>query len=334
LIVIFAPTWEWIVAANLLLGVNQGLCWSTTVIMKIDLSGPHQRGLAMGVNEAAGYVAVAVAALASGYLAASYGLRPAPFLLGIVFAVVGLAVSLMLVNETRGHARHEAKRTDGALERAAPSFRTIFRLSSWGDRALLSTSQAGLVNNLNDGLVWGLFPIYFASQGASLKEIGWLAAIYPGVWGISQLGTGVLSDRMGRKPSIVAGMVVQAVGLLVVLSTRQLSLWVAGAVLLGLGTALVYPTLLAAVGDVAHPDWRGSAVGVYRLWRDAGYVLGALTAGILADLFGEGWAIGVVAALTFLSGIGVAVFMYETRGAPRIEIATPVALLPAWDART
>jgi MFS family permease len=324
IIIMVAPNWEWVVMANVLLGINQGLCWSTTVIMKIDLVGPARRGLAMGLNEAAGYLAVAGAALASGFLASSYGLRPEPFYLGIVFALAGLALSIFAVRETRGHASREAVILNAPSSRTVgPSFGTVFALTSWKDRRLFATSQAGLVNNLNDGLAWGLFPLYFAAGGLGLDQIAILGALYPGVWGLAQLGTGVLSDRIGRKGLIVAGMWVQAVGILVILVTEGFGVWVTGAVLLGLGTAMVYPTLLAAIGDVAHPEWRASAVGVYRLWRDSGYVIGALLAGILADRLGLGWAIGVVAGLTCASGVVVATTMSETLGAPRISLATP-----------
>jgi MFS family permease len=323
-LVIYAPSWEWVVAANILLGVNQGLAWSTTVIMKIDLVGPFRRGLAMGLNEAAGYIAAAAAALASGYLAATYALRPEPFVLGVVFALAGLILSVVFVRDSQEHARHEARVHAGGADHAGkPSFGAIFRTMSWGDRSLFSVSQAGMVNNLNDGLAWGLFPLYFASHGATLREIGWLAALYPGVWGLGQLVTGALSDRTGRKPLIMAGMWVQAAGIVVVLLGDSFPWWAAGAVLLGIGTAMVYPTLLAAIGDVAHPEWRASAVGVYRLWRDGGYAVGALLAGILADLLGLGWAIGVVAALTFVSGVVVATTMYETLGARRVSLAPP-----------
>ncbi|MER3439261.1 MAG: MFS transporter [Chloroflexota bacterium] len=326
-LVIWAPTWEWVVFANVLLGINQGLCWSTTVIMKIDLVGPGRRGLAMGLNEAAGYGAVSAAALASGYLAATYSLRPAPFLLGIGFALAGLVLSLVFVRDSHGHVRREAALVDAtAAPVPAATFNAVFRTTTWGDRALFAISQAGLVNNLNDGLAWGLLPL-FAASGASLAEIGWLAAIYPGVWGISQLGTGPLSDRVGRKPLIVLGMWVQALGIIVILLGDRFWPWVAGAVLLGLGTAFVYPTLLAAIGDVAHPIWRASAVGVYRLWRDGGYAVGALVAGILADLLGIRWAIGVVAGLTFVSGLIAAVTMYETLGARRIVLTPPATAI-------
>ncbi|MDQ5852604.1 MAG: MFS transporter [Chloroflexota bacterium] len=323
LLVIFAPSWGWIVLANVLLGINHGLCWSMTVVMKIDLAGPARRGLAMGFNEVTGYLAVAGAALLSGYLAATYALRPAPFLLGIGFAVAGLVLSIFVVQETQGHARDEAVfagRESDPSETVArkPSFGEILLHTSWKDRALFAASQAGMANNLNDGVAWGLFPLYFAGAGLSITRIGQLAAIYPAVWGIAQLGTGALSDRFGRKWMIVAGMWVQAAGIVSIALTHSFRSWAGGLVLLGLGTALVYPTLLAVVGDVAHPEWRASAVGVYRLWRDGGYAAGALLAGVLADLFGVPWAIGAIAGLTFLSGVVVAAVMYETLPDSRI----------------
>jgi MFS family permease len=311
LLIIFAPNWGWVVAANVLLGVNQGLCWSTTVIMKIDLVGPARRGLAMGLNEFAGYVAVSLAALASGYLAATYALRPQPFLLGVAFAVAGLLLSVLFVRESRGHARIEAQQVASPTN-APPSFGRIFALVSWKDRALFATSQAGLVNNLNDGMAWGLFPLVFAARGLPLEQVAMLAAIYPGVWGVGQLATGALSDRLGRKGLIVGGMWVQALGIVLVLLGTELASWALAMVLLGFGTAMVYPTLLAAVGDVAHPDWRASAVGVYRLWRDGGYAVGALLAGVLADLAGVSFAVAAIAGLTFASGLIVFARMYET----------------------
>jgi MFS family permease len=325
-LVMLAPSWEWVVFANVLLGINQGLCWSTTVIMKIDLVGPARRGLAMGLNEAAGYVALSLAALASGYLAASYALRPQPFYLGVAFALAGLILSVFFVHETHGHARHESTLLNGTAAQAAdkPSFAQILLLTSWKDRALFASSQAGMVNNLNDGLAWGLFPLFFAAAGLTIAQIGVLAAIYPGVQGIAQLGTGALSDRLGRKGLIVAGMWIQAVGIGLVLLMAGFLPWAIAMVLLGLGrlgTALVYPTLLAAVSDVAHPDWRASAVGVYRLWRDGGYALGALLAGILADLLGVSWAIAAIALLTFASGVVVLIRMYETLPAKRVSMS-------------
>jgi MFS family permease len=318
-LVMVAPTWAWVVFANVLLGINQGLCWSTTVIMKIDLAGPARRGLAMGLNEAAGYIAAALATLASGYLAATYALRPQPFYLGGAFALAGLVLAVFFVRETHGHARHESTLRNGTAAQPTdqPSFAQILLLTSWKDHALFAASQAGMVNNLNDGLAWGLFPLFFAAAGLAVAQIGVLAAIYPGVWGIAQLGTGALSDRLGRKRLIVAGMWVQAVGIGLVVLTQGFLPWAGAMVLLGLGTALVYPTLLAAVSDVAHPDWRASAVGVYRLWRDGGYALGALLAGVLADLLGGPWAIAAIALLTFASGGVVLLRMYETLPARR-----------------
>ncbi len=322
LIIMFAPSWGWVVFANVLLGINQGLCWSTTVIMKIDLVGPQRRGLAMGLNEAAGYMAVSLAALLSGYLAATYGLRPAPFLPGVIFAVLGLLLSTIFVHETRRYAHLEAQLVDtqpASRINAARgrSFMQVLLLTSWKDRALFAASQAGLVNNLNDGMVWGLLPIYLAARGLPLDRIAIVAAVYPGVWGLSQMLTGSLSDRWGRKWLIAIGMWVQAIGIGLFVIGQNFGAWISGAVLLGLGTAFVYPTLLAAVSDVAHPEWRASAVGVYRLWRDGGYAVGALLAGLLADAFNIPVAMAVIGGLTFLSGVIVASVMYETLPARR-----------------
>jgi MFS family permease len=312
-VLMWAPSWEWIVGANVLLGVSQGLTWSTTVIMKIDLVGPKQRGLAMGLNEFAGYVAVAGSALATGWIAARYGLRPQPFYLGIGYVAVGLALSAIAVRETQHHVAHEARTQHAAVQAVdLPSQREIFRRTSLTDRNLSSVSQAGLVNNLNDGMAWGLFPLVFAAAGMSLSQIGTLAAIYPAVWGVTQVFTGALSDRTGRKPLITWGMWVQAVGIAVTALGTNVAGFALGAVLLGIGTAMVYPTLLAAIGDVAQPAWRASAVGLYRLWRDLGYAVGALLAGITADLFGLASAVWLVAGLTFLSGVIAAVRMSET----------------------
>jgi MFS family permease len=312
-LLMWAPSWNWVLVANALLGVSQGLTWSTTVIMKIDLAGPERRGLAMGLNEFAGYVAVALSALATGHIAVAYGPRPQPFYLGVVFAGVGLILSAFAVRETRGHARHEARGHGPAL--AGLSQRAVFIRTSFLDRDLSAVSQAGLVNNLNDGMAWGLFPLYFAAAGMSLDRIGALAAIYPAVWGAGQLATGALSDRLGRKWLIAGGMWVQAAGIAAIVLSSQFAAFAAGAVLLGIGTAMVYPTLLAAIGDVAHPAWRASSVGVYRLWRDLGYAVGALVAGVTADAVGLSAAIWVVAAITFASGVVVALRMRETRRA-------------------
>jgi MFS family permease len=310
-LLIWAPDWGWVVFANVLLGINQGLTWSITVIMKIDLVGPARRGLAMGLNEAAGYGAVAVTALATGYLAATHGLRPGPFLLGAAYIALGLGLSAAAVRETRPHA--EAAAAQFGMGRSAPlSTWQVVTLTSAREPALSAASQAGLVNNLNDGLAWGVFPVLFARHGLTVGQIGLLAALYPAVWGAGQLATGALSDRYGRKWLIAAGMWVQAAAIGLVAFGTTLRTWAVAAVLLGVGTALVYPTLLAVVGDVAHPGWRARAVGVYRLWRDAGFAVGALLAGILADAFGLTTAVWAVAALTAASGVVVAGRMYET----------------------
>lgn len=309
LLLIWAPSWTWVLVANLFLGVSQGLTWSTTVIMKIDLAGPKQRGLAMGINEFAGYLAVGLSAWATGWMAARYGLRPDPFFLGIAFVVLGLGLSAGLVKETLHHARHEAK---AATPTDAPPQSVIFWQTTLKDHNLSSISQAGLVNNLNDGMAWGLFPILFAASGLTLSQIGLLAAIYPTVWGLGQLLTGGLSDRIGRKSLIVAGMWVQAAGIAAILIWPVFWGFVSGAILLGAGTAMVYPTLLAAIGDVVNPAWRASSVGVYRLWRDLGYAIGALLSGVVSDIFGITVAIGLVAAITFLSGTVTAIRMTET----------------------
>ena len=307
----WAPSWSWVLIANGLLGVSQGLTWSTTVIMKIDLAGPKRRGLAMGLNEFAGYFAVAGAALATGFVASAYGLRPEPFYLGVGFVAAGLALSALVVHETRHHVAHEASLAPAA-DAAAPTQREVFWRTSLSDRNLSSVSQAGLVNNLNDGMAWGLFPLFFAAAGMSLAQIGWLAAIYPAVWGIGQLFTGPLSDRIGRRGLIAGGMMVQAAGIAVINVSSGFVSFAAGAVLLGAGTAMVYPTLLAAIGDVAHPSWRASAVGVYRLWRDLGYAVGAVIAGVVADAFGVDAAMWLIAALTIASGLLVLQRMEET----------------------
>ncbi|MEN3298229.1 MFS transporter [Pseudonocardia sp.] len=327
LLLIWAPSWGWVIAANVLLGLNQGLTWSTTVIMKIDLVGPDRRGLAMGLNEAAGYLAVAATALATGYLAARYGLRPEPFYLGIAYAALGLGLSSLAVRETREHARLEAAshtaRADGRHDHlhAQLTDRQVFVQTSFREPALSAASQAGMVNNLNDGLAWGLFPVLFAAAGLSVAQIGVLAALYPAVWGAGQLITGALSDRTGRKPLIAGGMLLQAAALGLVAFGGSFAVWAVAAVLLGTGTAMVYPTLLAAIGDVAHPAWRARSVGVYRLWRDGGFAVGALAAGLLADAFGIPVAVWVIAALTAASGLIVAGRMYETHPRRTGEIA-------------
>ena len=306
----WAPNWNWVLVANAFLGLSQGLCWSTTVIMKIDLVGSERRGLAMGLNEFAGYVAVAGAALGTGWIAARYGLRPEPFYLGVALAAIGLALSLFLVRETSGHAALESALTPHQ-ERTASE---IFWKTTLRDPNLSSVSQAGLVNNLNDGMAWGLFPLFFTAANINIERIGILAAIYPAAWGIAQLGTGALSDKVGRKWLIASGMWVQAIGIAAVILASGFAGFVLGSVLLGVGTAMVYPTLLAAIGDVAHPSWRASSVGVYRLWRDLGYAVGALVAGLTADALGLRGAMWLVAALTLASGLVAAFRMSETKG--------------------
>jgi MFS family permease len=310
-IVMWAPNWGWIVAANALLGINQGFAWSMTVIMKIDLVGPKSRGLAVGLNEFAGYLAVGVTAFLTGYIAAHYGLRPVPFYLGIGYAVLGLALSVLLVRDTRDHVRLEVHGHQKPTEPA--SFWKIFALTSFGDRNLFAACQAGLVNNLNDGMSWGIFPLFFASFGLGVERIGVLKAVYPATWGILQVVTGPLSDRWGRKGLIVAGMWVQSGGLFLTAFTQSCQWWLIGSLLLGLGTAMVYPSLIAAVSDASHPTWRARSLSVYRFWRDLGYAIGALSAGLIADFFGFASAIGSVAVLTFMSGMVVAVLMREHR---------------------
>jgi MFS family permease len=305
-LIIAAPDWSWIVAANALLGVAQGFAWSMTVIMKVDLVGPRSRGLAVGLNEFAGYVALGLTALATGYLAERYGLRPAPIYLGVVYALAGLFLSMTLVRDTRAHVALEIGATDPS-ERL--SFREIFALSSFKDPNLFAASQAGLVNNLNDAMSWGIFPLFYAASGLGVERIGMLKGLYPVTWGLLQVATGPLSDRWGRKGLIVAGMWLQAGALLLTAVARDLSWWILAALLLGVGTAMVYPSLLAAVSDASHPAWRARSLSVYRFWRDLGYPIGALAAGIIADMFGYAWAIGAIAAVTFASGVVVALVM-------------------------
>ncbi|MEU4496386.1 MFS transporter [Streptomyces sp. NPDC023998] len=311
----WGPSWGWIIAANILLGMNQGMTWSTTVIMKIDLVGPERRGLAMGFNEAAGYVAMAATAMATGAIADHAGLRPEPFLLGAAYVVLALGLSTLAVRETRDHARFEAARHNSPADGGHDGDLTtgqIARLTSLSDKALSAASQAGMVNNLNDALAWGIFPLLFAARGLSIAQIGVLAALYPAVWGAGQMLTGWWSDHIGRKHLITAGMLLQATAIALVAVGTTFGVWATAQVLLGVGTALVYPTLLAVIGDVAHPAWRARAVGVYRLWRDGGFAVGALLAGTLADAYSLTTAIWAIAALTAASGLLVAVRMYET----------------------
>ena len=311
-LLMWAPSWTWVLVANALLGVSQGLTWSTTVIMKIDLAGPAKRGLAMGLNEFAGYFAVAGSALATGLIAARCGLRPEPFYPGVAFVAIGLVLSALVVRETKHHVAAESKLHPELRRGQLPTQRQVFWRTTLLDRNLSSVTQAGLVNNLNDGMAWGLFPVFFAVARMNLEQIGVLAAVYPATWGIAQLFTGAWSDRVGRKWLIATGMWVQALGIGAVLLATGFAGFAAGAGLLGVGTAMVYPTLLAAIGDVAHPSWRASSVGVYRLWRDLGYAIGAIVAGSAADAFGLTAAMGLVGALTFASGVVVVARMTET----------------------
>jgi len=313
--IIWAPSWAWVVVANIFLGLNQGLAWSTTVNMKIDLAGPARRGLALGLNEAAGYGAVAIAAAVTGAIAATYGPRPWPFVMGLGIAVIGLALSSVTVRETHHHARAEA-RQHHEQHTAGQSFREIFAITTVRDPSLSAVCQAGLVNNLNDALVWGLVPLFLAAHGLSVARIGVVAAVYPASWGLAQLGTGAWSDHVGRKPLIVGGLWLQALGIAGLAVFDRFSAWIACAIAMGLGTALVYPTLIAAIGDRAHPAWRASAVGVYRLWRDLGYAVGGILVGVIADAIDEQAAIFVVAALTAGSGVVVARRMQDAN--PRL----------------
>jgi MFS family permease len=318
-LIIGAPSWGWIIGANALLGVNQGLAWSMTVTMKIDLTGPRRRGLALGLNEAAGYLAVAAAAFAAGLVATHYGLRPAPWYLGIAFAACGLALSVLVIRDTRPYVQLESVDVAGPTPR--PSLARSFARGTWRDRNLVGISQAGFVNNLNDGLAWGIFPLFFASHGLSLNRVAVLAAIYPLIWGGLQLVTGWASDLAGRKPLIVAGMLLQSVAIAIVALSTQFGVWFVALAVLGLGTAMVYPSLLAATGDAVHPGERATALGVYRFWRDAGAMGGALGAGLLADVFGFAAAIHFVAALTLASG---AIAGLAMRGHPALATAAEV----------
>jgi MFS family permease len=314
-LIIYAPAWWWIDIANVLLGANQAMAWSMTVIMKVDLVGPKRRGLALGFNEFAGYVAVGVTSWVTGYIAGHYALRPQPFYLGIAIAVIGLILAIFFVKETYGHAQLEAATGSQPAAGPAPSLRRIFYVTSLGNVSLFAACQAGLVNNLNDGMSWGIYPLFFAAHGLGVQQIGVVKAVYPGVWGMLQLVTGPLSDRVGRKSLIAWGMIVQAGGIWLTVLVPDYGAWLLGAALQGLGTAMVYPTLLAAITDHAHPAWRASSLGVYRFWRDLGYAVGALLSGLVADAIGLAAAIHLVAALTLISGVGVLFVMAAPRPA-------------------
>jgi MFS family permease len=339
-ILLFAPDWNWIIFANVLLGINQGLAWSMTVNMKIDLVGRKRRGLALGLNEFAGYVSVALVGFVTGYLAATFGLKPYPFYIGIAFALLGLLISFFVVKDTRKFTLLEIKEQEQEEEKknnqdatikttitaksnlssstnddvANPSFMQVFLITSWKNRSLLSVSQAGLVNNLVFGVTWGLFTIYFVSIGFGVSDIAFLKALHPGIWGALQLVTGTLSDKVGRKILIYPGMIVQGIGVwIVLLSANSFIGIIVGMSFLGIGTALVYPTLLAAISDVAFPKWRATSLGVYRFWRDLGFVFGAIGVGFIADLSSNSIAIQLVAWIAIASGIFVLLIMKETR---------------------
>lgn len=314
-LIILAPNWWWIDAANVLLGASQAMTWSMTVVMKVDLVGPARRGLALGLNEFAGYAAVGLASWATGAIAAATALRPEPFYPGIAIAAAGLVLSLAFVRETRPHARLEAARAR-TPSGPRPSLGRIFLATSAGSASLFAVCQAGLVNNLNDGMAWGLYPLYFAALGLAVDRIGVVKAVYPAVWGVLQAVTGPLSDRRGRKGLIAGGMLVQAAGIWLTVLVPAYPSWLVAAVLQGAGTAMVYPTLLAAVTDHAHPEWRATSLGVYRFWRDLGYAVGALLAGAVADLFGMAEAIHLVAGLTLLSGLVAAALLVEGSAGP------------------
>jgi MFS family permease len=310
LLIGIAPAWGWVVAANVLLGVNQGLAWSMTVVMKIDLVGPKRRGFALGLNEAAGYGGVAIAAGLTGLFAAEFAARDVLVVAGAVIAVAGFVLSLVFVRDTSAHVALEQARDHADADATPPRLREAFVRASYREPALRSCSQAGLVNNLNDGLAWGLVPLFLEAHGAGVAAIGLVAAAYPAVWSVAQIATGAWSDSVGRKPLIVGGMLLQALALgVLALSDGALAAATAAAVLLGLGTALVYPTLIAAISDAVTPVARAPVVGVYRFWRDAGYAVGAIIAGVVADALGYGGAIAFVAALTAASGLWVLVDM-------------------------
>lgn len=310
----FAPSWNWILFANVLLGISQGLAWSMTVNMKIDLVGKKNRGLAMGLNEAAGYGAIGLTALLTGYLASHYGLRPEPFYIGIAYTFVGLLLSIFVIQDTRQFAQLEAIQTSSNGITHKPNLWWVFKETSFKNKKLFSVSQAGLINNLNDGMSWGVFPLLFMSMGVGLEGIGWIKAVYPVVWGVGQIVTGPLADKIGRKPLIVWGMFVQVLGHIVIGFEwfEPLISGLIGSVFLGIGTAMVYPALLAAVSDTAHPSWRASSLGVYRFWRDMGYAIGALMAGIVGNFFGLEWAVHIAGIITFISSIIVWRRMKET----------------------
>ncbi len=346
-ILLLAPNWNWILFANVLLGINQGLAWSMTVNMKIDLVGTKQRGLALGLNEFAGYVSVALVGFLTGYIAAIYGLKPYPFYLGIIFPIVGFLISLLLVKDTKEFTQLEIKNYEKKEKRDEDenrkmieslnnendekkqtinsnsylpnknknlNFKEVFIETSWKNRSFLAVSQAGLVNNLVFGVSWGLFTLYFLSFGISVNDTAFLKALHPGVWGFLQLATGPFSDIVGRKKMIYPGMIMQAIGIWLILLFQNTYIGILiGMSLLGIGTAFVYPVLLAAISDIAHPQWRATSLGVYRFWRDLGFVIGALGIGFIADFFSINIAIQITGWIALCSGIFVIIVMHETK---------------------
>lgn len=295
LLLIYAPNWQWVIAANVLLGIHQGLCWSSTVVMKIDLVGDKDRGLAMGLNEAAGYLSVGAVAFATGWIAAEYGLRPYPFYLGIGLAVAGLLGTLFWVKDTRYHVAAEA------VQSGIVKLKNVFWETTWGNPSLGSITQAGLVNNLNDGMVWGLLPMLLATKGFTLAQTGIIVSIYPAIWGLGQLGTGKLADHFNHKKMLTWGMALQGLALLGFLPATESWQFIGLSIALGLGTAIVYPTFLAAIAGRTHPQQRAESIGVFRLWRDLGYAIGALLTGIIADTFGLHWSVAAIGGLTMIS---------------------------------
>lgn len=293
----YAPDWNWIIAANVLLGINQGLTWSSTVVMKIDLVGEKKRGLAMGINESAGYISVALVAFLTGWIAGEYGLRPYPFVIGIVLVILGLILSILFIKDTRQHVDLET--TTSGL----PRLKNIFRETTWTNKNLGSVTQAGLINNLNDGMAWGIFPILLATKGFSLPQIGIVTAVYPAVWGIGQLVTGKLSDILCKKDLLYTGMMLQAIALVALLWAQSMFHFIALSSLLGWGTAMVYPTFLASIAENTHPLDRAKSIGIFRLWRDLGYAIGAILTGIIADLISINASILFIGILTLGSSL-------------------------------
>jgi len=291
----YAPDWNWVIAANILLGVNQGLAWSSTVVMKIDLVGEKQRGFAMGLNEFAGYIAVAVVAFLTGWIAGEWGIRPYPFYTGIILVILGLLFSIFLVKDTKHHVAKETTTSN------IPRLRNIFRDTTWKDRNLGSVTQAGLINNLNDGMTWGILPVLLASKGFSIQQIGIIAAVYPAVWGIGQMFTGKMADRFCKKDMLYTGMLLQAVALVMLAAAGTMFHFIIISAILGWGTAMVYPTFLATVAENTHPQDRAKSIGVFRLWRDLGYAIGAVLTGVISDFFGISAAIIFIGVLTLLS---------------------------------